>query len=383
MHPALNITLALVVAGLLMGQEPGAMSSQGTVPVEPVAHAPHKSPRLGGNDINKELGVFLDQLAVSDSFSGAVLIAKDEEPVFRKAYGMANKNGNVQNQVATKFNLGSMNKMFTGVAIAQLAEQGKLSFNDTVGKYLPNYPNKAVAGKVTIHQLLTHTSGLGDYFNEKFSAAQSDFRRVADYLPVFANDPLAFEPGQGWKYSNAGYIVLGAIIERVTGQSYYDYVQKQIFKPAGMSHTGFYPPVGDLPGAATPYTNVGPKGLGQGPRHAAERVELRGGPAGGGYSTVDDLLKFSIALRRHKLLSPQYTDLVTTGKVDAPFGKYGYGFGVVNFNGVRSFGHNGGAPGISAQFDVYPDLGYTVIVLSNYDPPAMVKVLSKIRTLIV
>lgn len=374
--------LALFVAGLLMGQEPGAVS-RGAVPGEPGAQADHQSSKPGGKDINNELGAFLDQLAASDSFSGAVLVAKGEKPIFKKAYGMANKNGNIQNQVTTKFNLGSMNKMFTGVAVAQLAEQGKLSFNDTVGKYLPDYPNKAVADKVTIHQLLTHTSGLGDYLDEKFSAGQAGFKRVTDYLPVFASDPLAFEPGRGWQYSNAGYIVLGAIIERVTGQSYYDYVQKHIFKPAGMAHTGFYPLVGDLPGTATPYTNIGPKGPEQGPRHAAKRGDLRGGPAGGGYSTVDDLLKFSIALRRHHLLSPQYTDLITTGKVNAPFGKYGYGFGDVNFNGVHSFGHNGGAPGISAQFDVYPDLGYTVIVLSNYDPPAMVKVLSKIRTLIV
>lgn len=382
MHPALKGTLALVVVGSSMGHELGA-KSRGPVPGEPVVQSDHQSPKPGGKNINNELGAFMDQLAASDSFSGAVLIAKGEKPIFRKAHGMANKNSNVQNQVTTKFNLGSMNKMFTGVAVAQLAEQGKLSFNDPIAKYLPDYPNKAVADKVTIHQLLTHTSGLGDFFNEKFFANQVGFKRITDYLPVFANNPLDFEPGQRWQYSNAGYIVLGAIIERVTGQSYYDYVQKHIFRPSGMTHTGFYPSVGDLPDAAIPYTNLGPGGSGQGPRHATKRDELRGGPAGGGYSTVDDLLKFSIALRHHKLLGPEYTDIVTTGKVDAPFGKYGYGFGDVNFNGVHSFGHNGGAPGISAQLDIYPDLDYTVIVLSNYDPPETVKVLSKIRTLIV
>jgi CubicO group peptidase (beta-lactamase class C family) len=382
MHSALHGTLALIVAGLLVAQEVRP-ESQSIATGNYVVRADSRSANHSVEEIGKELGAFIDQLAASDSFSGAVLVAKDEKPIFRKAYGTANKDGNVQNQVTTKFNLGSMNKMFTGVAVAQLAEQGKLSFNDTVGKYLPDYPNKAVAAKVTIHQLLTHTSGLGDFFNEKFSAEQAGFKRVTDYLPVFANDPLAFEPGQRWQYSNAGYIVLGAIIERVTGQTYYDYIRKHIYEPAGMTHTGFYPPVGDLPDSATPYTNLGPKGTGQGPRHATKRDELRGGPAGGGYSTVDDLLKFSIALRHHKLLSAQYTDIVTAGKVDAPFGKYGYGFGDVYFNGVHSFGHNGGAPGISTQFDVYPDLGYTVIVLSNYDPPAMVKVLSKIRMLIV
>jgi CubicO group peptidase (beta-lactamase class C family) len=372
----------LVMAGLLQAQE-ARPKSHDSVLGSSSLQANSQPAKLGVEEINKELGAFMDQLAASDSFSGAVLIAKDGKPIFRNAYGMANKNGSVQNQVTTKFNIGSLNKMFTAVAIAQLAEQGKLSINDTISKYLPDYPNKAVAEKVTIHQLLTHTSGLGDYLNEKFSAGQSAFNRVTDYLPVFANDPLAFEPGQRWQYSNAGFIVLGAIIERVTGQSYYEYVRKHIFKPVGMTHTGFYPMVGDMPDSATPYTNFGPKGPAEGPRHAAPREELTGGPAGGGYSTVDDLLKFSVALRQHKLLNQQYTDLITTGKVNAPFGKYGYGFGDVNFNGVRSFGHNGGAPGISAQLDIYPELGYTVIVLSNYDPPAMVKVLSKIRTLIV
>lgn len=383
MYAALKVTLMIfIVAGLLIAQE-AQPKSQCAATGNSTVQAGSQATKLSPEEINKELGAFLDQLAASDSFSGAVLIAQDEKPIFRKAYGMANKEGNVQNQVTTKFNLGSMNKMFTGVAIAQLAEQGKLSFNDPIGKYLPDYPNKAVAGKVTIHQLLTHTSGLGDFFNEKFFANQASFKRVTDYLPVFANDPLAFDPGQRWQYSDAGFIVLGAIIESVTGQTYYDYIRKHIYEPAGMTHTGFYPSVDDLPDSAIPYTNLGPKGTGQGPRHATKRDELRGGPAGGGYSTVDDLLKFSIALRHHKLLSAQYTDIVTTGKVDAPFGKYGYGFGDVNFNGVHSFGHNGGALGIAAQFDVYPDLDYTVIVLSNYDVPATVKVLSKIRTLIV
>lgn len=351
-------------------------------PGSSVARAGNRPARLTDEEINRELGGFLEAACASDSFSGAVLIARDEKPIFRRACGVANRSGSVPNQVTTKFNLGSMNKMFTAIAVAQLAEQGKLSFNDVVGKYLPDYPNRAVAEKVTIHHLLTHTSGMGDFFNDKFFASQANFQRVTDYLPVFASDPLAFEPGQRFQYSNAGFILLGAIIEKVTGQSYYEYVRRHIFKPAGMSDTGFYPSVGELPDSAIPYTSLGPTGPVQGPRHVARRDELRGGPAGGGYSTVDDLLKFSIALRKHKLLSPEYTALVTTGKVITPFGKYGYGFGDVTFNGNRSFGHNGGAPGISAQLDIYPDLGYTVIVLSNYDPPAMVKVLGKIRTLI-
>jgi CubicO group peptidase (beta-lactamase class C family) len=333
-------------------------------------------------EIASALNSLLLQLTADDAFSGAVLIAKNNRPIFRKAYGVANKEHNFPNTVETKFNLGSTNKMFTGVAIAQLAERGKLSFTDTIDKYLPNYPDKPVASKVTIHQLLTHTSGMGDYLNQDFSAQQASFKTVTDYLPLIAKSPLAFEPGQRFQYSNAGFVVLGAIIERASGQTYYDYVRDHIFRPAGMKNTGFYPVSGNLANSAIAYTSMGPNGPQPGPRHVAERVELKGGPAGGGYSTIDDILKFSIALREHTLLSARYTDLITAGKVDASFGRYGYGFGDVNFNSVRSIGHNGGAPGIAAQFDIYPELGYTVIVLSNYDPPAMVKVLSKIRTLI-
>jgi D-alanyl-D-alanine carboxypeptidase len=373
-----RILVVLMLSGYLTGIT-GAMVG-GTVAAYP--QTPARPKIRSDQEIASELDSLLLQLTAEDAFSGAVLIAKNNRPIFRKAYGMANKEHGLPNTVETKFNLGSMNKMFTGVAIAQLAERGKLSFTDTIDKYFPDYPDKVAARKVTVQQLLTHTSGMGDYLNPKFTDRQTSFKSVSDYLPLIATNPLAFEPGQRFQYSNAGFVVLGAIIERISGQKYYDYVREHIFRSAGMSNTGFYPPSGSFSNSAIPYTSMGPNGPLPGPRHVAEREELKGGPAGGGYSTIDDMLKFSIALREHKLRSARYTELVTTGKVDAPFGKYGYGFGDVNFNSVRSIGHNGGAPGIAAQFDIYPELGYTVIVLSNYDPPAMIKALSKIRTLI-
>jgi CubicO group peptidase (beta-lactamase class C family) len=377
-----NVKRILVVALILSGHlaEITGSLAAAALAVHPQTLASSK--KRSNEEIASELESLLSQLAAEDAFSGAVLVAKNDVPVFKQAYGMADKAHNLPNSIETKFNLGSLNKMFTGVAIAQLAERGKLSLTDTIDKYLPNYPDKPVASKVTLHQLLTHTSGMGDYLNQDFSAQQASFKTVTDYLPLIAKSPLAFEPGQRFQYSNAGFVVLGAIIERASGQTYYDYVRDHIFRPAGMKNTGFYPVSGNLANSAIAYTSLGPNGPQPGPRHVAEREELKGGPAGGGYSTIDDMLKFSIALREHKLVDARYTELITTGKVDAPFGKYGYGFGDVNFNSVRSVGHNGGAPGIAAQFDLYPELGYTVIVLSNYDPPAMIKVLSKIRTLI-
>jgi CubicO group peptidase (beta-lactamase class C family) len=333
-----------------------------------------------------ELDKYLEQATSNDAFSGAVLIAKNGRPIFKKAYGMAIKSSNTPNNVDTKFDLGSMNKMFTAVAIAQLVEQGKLSFNDTVGKLLPDYPNKTVADKVTVHHLLTHTSGMGSYFNEKFMTNLNNMKTVTDYLPLFVNDPLAFEPGAKWQYSNSGFTVLGLIIEKITGQSYYDYVKQHIFKPAGMISTDSYERDKDVPNLAVGYTKAGENGRLD--PSAARRPNtpmrpLKGSPAGGGYSTLDDMLGFSIALSDHKLLSQKYTDLVTSGKVETGAGrKYAYGFGEDTSNGRHIVGHNGGGPGISANFDMLPELGYTTVILGNYDPPALMPVVTKIRDLI-
>jgi len=334
-------------------------------------------------EIASSLAAYLDALAKEDKFSGVVLIAKDGKPVFEKAYGLANKAKNIPNNPETKFNLGSMNKMFTAVAIAQLAEAGKLSFDDTVGKYLPDYPNKDVASKVTIHHLLTHTSGLGSYWNAKFDAKKASIKTVSDYLSLFADEPLAFEPGKRFQYSNSGFIVLGAIIEKVSGQNYYDYVREHVYKPAGMKNTDAYEMSADTPNLAMGYTTEGANGQAEGPRHenTASRPN-RGGPAGGGYSTAEDLMRFHIALRDRKLLSQKYTDLVTAGKVDMGRAKYAYGFGDEIINGKRVFGHNGGAPGIASDLSMYPELGYTSVVMTNYDPPMMMPVVRMIREMI-
>src|SRR2546423_11985640 len=202
----------------------------------------------------KELDSYFGSLVTENKLSGVVLVAKNGVTVASKAAGIADKATNAPIDLNTKFNLGSMNKMFTAIAIAQLAQAGKLSFTDTVGKHLPDYPNKEVADKVTIHQLLTHTSGLGMYFGEKFKEQREKLVTVAAHLPLFAADPLAFPPGEKFQYSNAGYMLLGAIIEKVAGQDYYSYVQEHIYKPAGMNDTGFYDPAQENSNLAGGYT---------------------------------------------------------------------------------------------------------------------------------
>ena len=219
--------------------------------------APANRPAADDEAFARELNTYLDQASVDDKFSGTVLVAKDGKPLFKKAYGLANKNTNTPNNVDTKFDLGSMNKMFTAIAIAQLVERGKLSFTDTVGKLLPDYPNKEVADKVTVHHLLTHTSGIPNYINEKFQANLNNLKTVADYLPLFANDPLSFEPGAKWQYSNSGFTVLGLIVEKVSGQNYYDYVKEHIFKPAGMVNTDSYERDKEISNLAVGYTRMG------------------------------------------------------------------------------------------------------------------------------
>lgn len=334
--------------------------------------------KLTDKEIEAQLEEFVAKQAAAGEFSGVVLIAKNGESIFEKAYGLADREGKVANTLQTKFNLGSMNKMFTGVAIMQLAEQGRLSVTDTVGKYLPDYPNKEVSERVTIQHLLTHTSGLGDYFNQKFFSRRRPLEKLADFLPFFVDQPLTSRPGSKWRYSNAGYLVLGLIVERVSGQGYYDYVKKHIYRPAGMNDTSHRLPGSDLPAVAVGYTHRQP---GDVVRVRAPQPDI-GSSAGGGYSTVHDLLKFDRALREHRLLDPKNTALLTTAKIGEKDFGYAYGFGNEPINGRRHFGHNGGAPGVGAQFDSYPDLGYTVVILSNYDYPDIEPVVEKTRELI-
>jgi len=335
--------------------------------------------------IGKELQAYFDSLAAENRLSGAILVAKNGTPIASKAAGLANRATGTSNTLETKFNLGSLNKMFTAVAIAQLAQKGRLKFDDTISKHLPDCPNKEIAEKVTIHQLLTHTSGMGSYTNDNFAARRSQLTTVAAHLPLFVNEPLSFAPGEKFQYSNSGFMLLGAIIEKLSGESYYDYVRENIFQPAGMNSTGFYEPGKETPALAIGYTKMDASGArGEVEKENTDLREIRGGPAGGGYSTVGDLLKFHLALREHKLLDDEHTKLVTTGKVEAPgpIGKYAYGFGDKIFAGKHIVGHNGGFPGIAANFEMYPELGYTAVILMNSDPPMMMPAIMKIRELL-
>ena len=346
-------------------------------PKPPADAAPTR--KLNDGEIVKELEAFAQKLADADVFSGSVLLARDGQPLFKKAYGLASKEFNVPNRVDTKFNLGSMNKMFTAVAIAQLAERGKLSFDDPLSKFLPDFPSKEAADKIKIKHLLTHTSGLGSYFNRKFmESSRALYRSVDDMMKLAKDEKPAFEPGARWSYSNTGFLVLGAVIEKVTGQSYYDYIRENIYKPAGMINSDCYELDLVTPNLALGYEK---EHMSSGVRYRNNLFQhvIRGGPAGGGYSTAEDLLRFSVALRSNKLVGPEYTKLLMSPKPELNSPRYGYGFGIDSELGTA--GHSGGFPGISSDLTMFLNSGYTVVVMSNYGSGAP-PVVDKIRELL-
>ena len=327
-----------------------------------------KNLSLSDQDVVAYLDAFLKKQVEADMFSGSVLLAKNGDALFKGAYGMASKRFGVPNKIDTKFNLGSMNKMFTAVAIAQLVEKGRLSYNDNLGKYLgEDWITPVVGEKVRIKHLLSHTSGLGSYFNKKFmESSRLLYRFVDDYKPLIKDDSLRFEPGTQWSYSNTGMFLLGAVIEEITGQSYFDYVRENIFKPAGMVNTDSYEMDHPVPNLAIGYSKeFGDQGGSEWRNNIFDHV-VKGGPAGGGFSTVEDLLKFDQALRSHKLVSKESVDLLMSPKPELSSPQYGYGFGIQHIGDEPIVGHSGGFPGISSVLRMYIKSGYTVVILSNY-----------------
>lgn len=314
-----------------------------------------------------ELKTYLDRLAGADALSGTTLVAKDGKVVFTHVCGQASKAFNAPNRLDTKFNLGSMNKMITAVAVAQLVEAGKLSFDDTVDKHLgSDWISPEAAAKIRISHLLSHTSGLGSHFTEKFwQSSRALYRELDDFKPLVADQTPAFEPGTDWAYSNSGFLLAGAIIEKVSGQSYFEYVREHICGPAGMTNTDCYEMDLDTPNLAIGYSSEnGPDGQPRWVNNVLKHV-VKGGPAGGGFSTVEDLLRFDQALRSGKLVSSRMLEVLWSPKPASP--GYGYGFSLEGDAGQRIVGHGGGFPGISSNLDMFLDQGYTVATLSNYD----------------
>ena len=323
-------------------------------------------PHMSNTQLVAALRKQLDNEASADRFSGAVLVAKEGKPIFSQAYGLADREHNTANTLQTRFSLASMNKMFTAVAMMQLVQAGKVALDDPLGKYLTDYPNKELAAKVTIGELLTNTGGTGDIWGPEFDKHRLELRTLQDYINLYGKRALRFEPGSRWEYSNYGFILLGAVIEKVSGESYYNYVREHVFNPAGMTSTGLGTEDKAIPNRSVDYTKMGAT-------HWIPNTDAptnSGTPAGGGFSTAGDLLRFADALRENKLLDAQHTKLMTTGRVTTPFGLDAYGFGMQTVNGNQCFGHNGSSRGVNGDLEMCLNSSYTIVALANMDPPA-------------
>jgi CubicO group peptidase (beta-lactamase class C family) len=310
------------------------------------------------------LGDFIRAEMETTDFSGAVLIARDGKPVFSAARGLADREQNIANTLDTRFRVGSMNKMMTATAILQLVQAGKVKLDAPLGAYLKDYPNKDFASKVTVHQLLTHTGGAGDIFGPQFTARRLELKTLKDYVALYGSRAGEFNPGDGNRYANYGFILLGRIIEEVSGQTYSDYLRDKIFKPAGMTRTGFEPENVAVEGRAKAYVRQGAGGYSS----AADTLPWSGTSAGGGYSTVRDFLAFATALTGNKLLDAKHTKLLMTRKVS---NGYAYGFSDFSNADMSGAGHSGGAPGQNGDFRIIGDGKAVIVALSNVSPPGL------------
>ncbi len=308
----------------------------------------------------------IDRGCRADVFSGAFLVAHDGKILVQRACGEASKRYHALNTIGTRINLGSMNKMFTAVAIAQLVEQGRVSLSDRLSAYVDeSWVPKSIADQVTIDQLLAMTAGLSDYFGDSPVSAFQMNRTLDAYKPLMHAVTLAAKPGETYQYSNTAYVLLGLVIQKASGEDYYDYIRRHIYAPAGMSSTDSYALDGPTENLATGYFYIG----------AAKSwwenrawVPLRGMPDGGGYSTVGDLFRFAEALKGGKLVAPRSLDLLWT---DHPPHNWGAGFNVFASPAGKIVGKDGFGTGISSEMDIYLDKGYVVVALSNYASGAL------------
>jgi D-alanyl-D-alanine carboxypeptidase len=305
-------------------------------------------------------------------FSGSIY-ARLGNVAVEKSFGTSDAAGKIPISSRTRFSMASASKMFTAVAIGRLVDRGAIQFDTPIGHYLVDL--KPEFATITVAQLLNHTSGLGDYFNPKNKTAIDAARTAIDLLPLALETPPAFAPGSKRAYSNSGFVVLGAVIEKVSGMSYAQFVQKEILDPLHMGNTRL-----DAQGSADPMTRMSPQGMLTKAMLSPLRQQWTS-PAGGAFSTPSDISVFMTALSDGRLVSHETMMTLFLPRSDpgGGTGAYGYGFNV-RVNPTLRVGHGGGAPGVNADIALYPESGWQLLALSNSDPPAasrMVTVLEK------
>lgn len=377
--------------------QPDHMESVMTIALDDPTKPPAPWPTgLATNaDVAEAIRARVKQAAADDRFSGVVIVAKGDSVLVNEVTGMADREHNLPVTRETRFNTTSVGKMFTGVAIAQLVEQGKLRFDDTLAKVLPEYPNHDAARQIVIRDLLTHSAGVPDVFSSPRFTSRHDFRSHMEMLPTFADAPLQFTPGTRFEYSNGGYAVLGAIVEKLSGLSYEEYLRRNVWGPAGMLHTDH---AGQARGTdrAVGYARFSESDpLGVEPRRPNTGAfgEVGHGNGilaafGGGSYTAEDLFRFTRALRNGRLLSATMADRITRGVMplgDGGPAKYAFGFYDVQRGPHRIVSHPGSNAdtGLDADVEMLWDNDWTIVVLSNYDAPVGMNLSGAIQQLLV
>ncbi len=314
---------------------------------------------------------FATQLAAADRFSGVLVIEQNGQRLYAKPFGLANREDDRPVQLDTPFLFASQGKMFTAVAVLQLVAAGKVDVDDPIDKHLTGYPNKAMAA-VTIRQLLSHQGGTGDIgvLQPDEGANRAWVRSIADLIKLNGDRAPAFPPGSDFEYSNYGFLLLGAVVEAISGQSYYDYLAEHVFAPAGMTATRF-PTLEEMDGVARGYTQREDGTL----VPSTDQLPWRGTPAGGGVTTADDEVRFVEALKAGKLIPLPLLEEAIKQQTDW----YGYGFISSGPSEFPHWGHGGGAPGNSAALSIYPTNNMTMVCLSNRDPPVCDRLLTRLH----
>ncbi|MBS0568367.1 MAG: beta-lactamase family protein [Proteobacteria bacterium] len=344
----------------------GKIMNAGIWPIMPAESALPKD--LSDSALATQVKSIVAQRAKLGLFSGIVSVARGTQVIASASGGYANREKKTPITGSTQFALGSMGKMFTAAAVGQLVDQGKMTLDDNVGKFFPDYPNQSVRDKVTMRMLLSHTAGMGDFLRKATPAmVKEGIKRASEIMPLFDKDEPLFEPGTKWDYSNAGLALVGAIVEKASGEDYPDYLRKHIFAVAGMTNSdpNNIPHTSSL--LATPYTKMTEKGRSL-DWHATEPgMGLVGTPAGGALSTADDLIRFADALRNGKLVSKAvFAEMTKPWRTSE---HYGLAMEIEDVFDRPVVGHGGGFPGVSTHLYLLLDSPYTVVVLANQDSP--------------
>jgi len=337
--------------------------------------APRGAAPPSEGEVVAAMSAFLDRLVAADAFSGTVLVGRGDSILMLRAFGQARRNPDTANRTDTRFNIASVGKLFTTVAVAQLAEQGRLRFDDPVARHLgPEWMAPDLASQIQIEHLLTHRSGLGDYLeSDAMLRATAPARALDEYRPIIRAERPRARPGAQFSYSNSGFIVLGAIVESVAGRPFSDYLRERVLGPAGMAGPSDWPRDRAAPPApdfATGYTSRFSAAGTAWSDNTRRIAAVAPSPAGGQYASAEDLWRFARALTTGALLRDSTWSAMAAPAPVRGGPPTGYGFEVQRRGEERIVGHGGSHEGIGAVLDIYLRSRYTLVALSNADRSA-------------